>query len=163
MKFMDVVVAVLAKLRDQENPFVCEEEIEDLYCMRMWVLDEIKRRHKQQTKSATTKVADLHNASVAGKTGQYRVAGGQEELRRDHVANEIAPGTKKPSGEGNKCHNGELATSVATVPGAVRVATELESKQERAAARNEERCSAAARVKFLQAIKSPPVLKTTPK
>ena len=78
MKFMDVVVAVLAKLRDQENTFVCEEEIEDLYCMRMWVLDEIKRRHKEQTKSATTKAADSHDASVAGETGQYRVADGQE-------------------------------------------------------------------------------------
>ena len=99
MKFMDVVVAVLAKLRDQENPFVCEEEIEDLYCMRMWVLDEIKRRHKERTKSAATKAADSHDDSVTGETGQDRAAGGQEEFRRDHVANEIAPGIKKPSGK----------------------------------------------------------------
>ena len=70
---MDVVVAVLAKLRDQENPFVCEEEIEDLYCMRMWVLDDIKRCHKERTKSATTKAADSHDASVAGGTGQDRL------------------------------------------------------------------------------------------
>ena len=57
MKFMDVVVAVLAKLRDQENPFVCEEEIEDLYCVRMVVLDKIKRRHEERTKAAATNIA----------------------------------------------------------------------------------------------------------
>ena len=40
MKFMDVVVvvvAVLAKIHEDESPFVCGEEIEDLYCMRMMV------------------------------------------------------------------------------------------------------------------------------
>ena len=40
---------------------------------------------------------------------------------------------------------------------------EFESNQERVAARNENRCSAAAREKLLQAIKSPPILKTIPK
>ena len=159
MKFIDVVVAVLAKLSDQENPFVCEEEIEDLYCMRTVVLDEIKHHHEERTKFVATKAADSHGASVAGETGQDRVASGQEELRRDNAANEIASGTKKPAGEGNKCHSGELATSAATVPGATRVAAELERKQERAATRNKERCSTAVREEFLQAIKSPPALK----
>ena len=42
---MDVVVAVLAKLREDENPFVCKEEIEDLYCYKIWALILIKRRY----------------------------------------------------------------------------------------------------------------------
>ena len=45
MQFMDVAVAVLAKLREQENPFVCEEEIEDLYCYKTQALVLIKRRY----------------------------------------------------------------------------------------------------------------------
>ena len=31
---MDVIIAVLEDLQRQENPCVCEEEIEDLYCMK---------------------------------------------------------------------------------------------------------------------------------
>ena len=30
MQFADVVFAVMAKLRDQDNPFICEEEIADV-------------------------------------------------------------------------------------------------------------------------------------
>ena len=93
---MDVVVAVLAKLFEDENPFVCEEEIEDLDCMRMVVLGEIRFCYEERMKSVVTKADDVHNA-VGGKrkTGQDKVASGQEELCRGCIANETAPGTQK--------------------------------------------------------------------
>ena len=43
MQFMDVAVDVLAKLRKQDNPFICEEGIEDLYSYEMQALVLIKR------------------------------------------------------------------------------------------------------------------------
>ena len=33
MQFIDFVFAVLTKLREDKNPFICEKEIEDLYCL----------------------------------------------------------------------------------------------------------------------------------
>ena len=97
------------------------------------------------------------------ETGQDRLAGKLEELRCNHLANEIAFGTNKSLGEGNKRHIEEQATAAATELDAAHIAVEFESNQERVAARNENRCSAAAREKLLQAIKSPPILKTIPK
>ena len=118
--------------------------------MRMVVFDEMRRRHEERMKSVSTEVEEAHIAAGTERiTGQDEVAGGQEELRRGCAANEIAPGTKNQLDEGNKCHSGERATSAATVPGTARIAAELESKQKRAAARKEKRCSAAAREEFL--------------
>ena len=51
---MDVVVALLVKLREDKNLLVCKEEIKDLYCMKIVVLDEIRRRHEEQMKSVST-------------------------------------------------------------------------------------------------------------
>ena len=49
MQFADVVFAVIAKLRDQDNPFVCEEEIEDIYFYKMQALALVKRWHWART------------------------------------------------------------------------------------------------------------------
>ena len=49
MQFADVVFAVIAKLLDQDNPFVCKEEIEDIYCYKMQVLSLVKCRHWART------------------------------------------------------------------------------------------------------------------
>ena len=49
MLFMDVVYAVLAKLREDENSFICEEEIEDVYCCKIQALTPVKRRHWART------------------------------------------------------------------------------------------------------------------
>ena len=123
--------------------------------MRMVVLDEIKRRHEERKKSAPINAAHLRNASVAGETGQDKVAGGQEELRRDHAANEIASGTKKQVDDRNKCHFEALATSV-TASEDTCLATALKSEHRRAADRNDERCPATAREASGQVIQSPP-------
>ena len=49
MQFADVVFAVIVSLRDEENPFVCEVEIEDIYCYKMQALALVKRRHWDRT------------------------------------------------------------------------------------------------------------------
>ena len=114
-------------------------------------------------KSAATKAAEAHNAKeTEHKTGQDEVAVGQKELRHGCAANKITPGTKKQLGEGNNCSSEALASS-ATASEATRVAAELKSKQERVAARNKERCSAAVREEFLQTIESPPAHAITKK
>ena len=71
--------------------YVNKEEIEDLYCMRMMVLDEIRRRHEDWMKSVATKAADSHDTSVTEETGQDRIAGEREKLRRGEASD--------PSGE----------------------------------------------------------------
>ena len=87
---IDVVFAVLAKLRKEKNPFICKEKIKDPYCMRMVV---------ERTRSATIKVKDAHNiVGAERKTCQDEVVGGQEELRCGCVANETAPVPKNQSG-----------------------------------------------------------------
>ena len=143
MKCMDVVISVLAKLRKYEDQFVCKEKTEDIYCMRMVVLDEIRRHHEEQMESVAKTPKDAHNAvGVERETGQDKVAGEQEELHRGCAANEMVPGTKNQSAR--ECHSEEVATSVTTVPRAARVATELEGEQGRAYAKHKEHCCASA-------------------
>ena len=70
---MDVVVVVLAKLQKEGSPFICEEEIEDLYSYKMqalvlikhphwaWMADEeVRRRQTKQDAERTAKVEAAH-------------------------------------------------------------------------------------------------------
>ena len=161
---MGVVVAVLAKLRKEKNPFICKEEIEDLYCMRMVVHNDLKCRHQERTRSAITKAEDAHDdIGVERKTGQDEVTGGARRApSRLHSKRDCARQEESIRRE-NKCHSGELVTSAATVPGAARVPPELEKEQGQTNGEHKEYCRAAARAELLQAIQSPPVLKTIPK
>jgi hypothetical protein len=54
---VDFTLAVLATVDKDENPSICKEEIEHLFCMRMQAGDEIKGCHKKLMRFAATTAA----------------------------------------------------------------------------------------------------------
>lgn len=146
---MDAVVAVLAKLQEQENPFVCEEEIEDLYCMKMQVGDELKRCHEERMKSSAATTEDKHIATeLEIEKAQAAVA---EDKHRCAAAEEATHYAKRKKA---------AAEAMATAE-TKRIAAELKIKQEQEqiAAEDEERCYSNAKVAILLEIKNLPTLK----
>ena len=153
MLFMDVVCAVIAKLHEDENPFICEEEIEDIYCFRLQALTLVKRWHwawtigeevrRRRTNQEATR------AAAALEKEKKRTIAEDGERRRSAATAAILREIKNPP---------SLKTIVN--PGDPRFAAEIESEEELlTAARNEERLLAAARTEFLHAIQNPPALK----
>ena len=170
MQFMDVVVAVLAKLREDRNPFICEEEIEDLYCYKIQALILIKRRywartigeeirHRRTRRAAEEAVTAVEKAAAATKAATEEAAAKQTAVA-DAAAMQRA--AAKAAAEQEAAAASERVTEVAAVAAEAKL-VRIEGEELQADARNQECCRAATKAEFLRAIKSPPVLKTIPK
>ena len=79
MQFMDVVIAVLEDLQRQENPCVCKEEIEDLYCMKCRANNLIRQRywakaiHKKVRRPRQTNKQVAEKAQWKAKRARFAV------------------------------------------------------------------------------------------
>ena len=156
MLFMDVAYTVLVKLREDENSFICEEEIEDMYCYKMQALTLVKCRHwtrtiDEEARRRRTSQEAARAAAALKKEKERAIAKEGERCRSATIAAILQETKNSPS----------LKNIVK--PGAARAAAELESKLERAVTRNKNHCRTAAREELFRAIQSPPVLKTIPK
>ena len=148
---MDVVVAVLAKLRDQDNPFICEEEIEDLYCSKIQALilikrrywartigEEIRRRRTRREAEKEQKNAEQDTTTTAAATNDHSCATMEDPV-------EDAKNTERFGITAAE----EVEQRVAAEVQRARVIEGFESEPAQAAARNEECCRATARIEFL--------------
>ena len=151
MLFMDAICAVLAKLRKDESPCICEEEIEDVYCYKMQVLTLVKRWHWAWSIGEEVPPNQSRSpAHLSSAREKERAITENGERRRSATIAAILQEIKNPP----------FLKNIAN-PGVVRVTEKAKSKQERTAASNEERCSAAAREEFLKTMESPLVLTIT--
>ena len=99
MQFMDVVVAVLAKLREDRSPFICEEEIEDLYCYKIQALILIKRRHWARTIGEEIRHRRTRRAAEEAVAAVEKAATATAKKERDREAAAKAAATTKAATE----------------------------------------------------------------
>ena len=86
MQLADVVFAVIAKLLNQDNLFVCEEEIEDIDCYKMQNLTLVKRWHwdrtiGEQVRRRQAKQEVTCAAAVLEKEQEQVIAEGKQRRR----------------------------------------------------------------------------------